>query len=432
MNSFGLFDFPVGQPLAARMRPRNIAEIEGHHEMLKDSVLLDSFTNESSTPPSLILYGPPGTGKTTLARVLASLASRRFIEISAINSSIAELRESFAISAQEVANGNSPALVFIDEIHRFTKVQQDAILKQVEEGSITLVGATTENPRFSLTPALLSRSFLLRLEPLSESDLVAILSKAIADERGLESRFQASVETLKFIARFAGGDARKALTILETAALSTAKSGRIEISEADVTSSLQTAFVRYDDTGDQHYDVISAYIKSIRGSDVDAALHYLARMIHGGEDPRFIARRLVILAAEDVGLADPSAITLANSVLNVVSSIGMPEGRIPLAEATIYLSLAPKSNSAYLAINQALADVQEGIAPEIPLYIRSSPAEHSNERYNYPHDLENKISKQELTGEPVGPYYAPQQFGFETQLTERLKQIRAIRDKKGD
>ena len=422
----------MGQPLAARMRPRNIAEIEGHHEMLKDSVLLESFANESSTPPSLILYGPPGTGKTTLARVLASLASRRFIEITAINSSIAELRESFAISAEEVANGHSPALVFIDEIHRFTKVQQDAILKQVEEGSITLVGATTENPRFSLTPALLSRSFLLNLEPLSESDLVAILSRAIADERGLESRFQASVETLNFIARFAGGDARKALTILETAALSTAKSGRIEISERDVASSLQTAFVRYDDTGDQHYDVISAYIKSIRGSDVDAALHYLARMIHGGEDPRFIARRLVILAAEDVGLADPSAITLANSVLNVVSSIGMPEGRIPLAEATIYLALAPKSNSAYLAINQALADVESGIAPEIPLYIRSSPAEHSNERYNYPHDLDNKISTQELTGEPVGPYYEPQQFGFETQLTERLKQIRAIRDKKGD
>ncbi len=430
MDSFGLFDFPVGQPLAARVRPRTVSEFRGHGGLLNNSIF-QSYQNLNSTPPSLVLYGPPGTGKTTLARILADLSLRRFLEISAVNSSISELRDTFELSQAEIASGRSAAVLFIDEIHRFTKVQQDAVLKQVEEGSIVLIGATTENPRFALTPAIMSRALLLELKPLAEADLLSILENALTAERGLADKFQASSETLASIARLSGGDARKALTILESASVSAAIQNRQGIVETDITSSLQTAFVRYDDTGDQHYDVISAFIKSVRASDVDAALHYLARMLHGGEDPKFIARRLVILAAEDIGLADPGAVTLTNSVMNIVSLIGMPEGRIPLAEATIYLALAPKSNAAYLAINKALAEVEGGFAPEMPTYLRSSPAVAPTEAYQYPHDSSNNLVNQPLTSEPVGPYYQPGELGFETQLAERMRRIREILGKKG-
>ncbi len=432
MDSFGLFDFPIGSPLAARMRPRDLNEFVGHAKLLRNSGLLSSFGQAKASAVSLILYGPPGTGKTTLARILADMSNRRLIEISAVNSSVSELRGAFLISQEEVNNSRASAVLFIDEIHRFNKVQQDSVLKQVEEGSIVLIGATTENPRFALTPALISRSMLIELKPLQEKDLVQILSNALIDERGLSGGFKTSPELLSAIARLSAGDARKALTILETAAVSASKAGRKEIADVDVSSSLQTAFVRYDDNGDQHYDVISAFIKSVRASNVDAALHYLARMLYGGEDPRFIARRLVILAAEDIGLADPSAITLANSVMNVVTAIGMPEGRIPLAEATIYLALAPKSNSAYKAINKALAQVEEGFAPEIPTYLRSTPLEKSTESYQYPHDALDKVVDQPLTSEIVGPYFEPGSLGFELQLVERMKIIREILKKKAN
>lgn len=430
MDSFSLFNFPVGQPLAARLRPRTIDGFEGQSHLLDNSAIFETFKDPNSTPASLILYGPPGTGKTTLARILANLSERRFLEISAVNSSISELRDAFALSQLEITSGRPAAILFIDEIHRFTKVQQDAVLKQVEEGSVVLIGATTENPRFALTPAILSRAMILELKPLSERDLISILEKALSDEVGLAGKFEASSDVLRRIARLSVGDARKGLTILEAASVMAASQNRVEISDVDISSSLQTAFVRYDDTGDQHYDVISAFIKSVRASDVDSALHYLARMLHGGEDPRFIARRLVILAAEDIGLSDPTALSLADSAMNIVSLIGMPEGRIPLAEATIYLALAPKSNAVYLAINRALADVESGFAPEIPNYLRSTPAVMPSEAYQYPHDATNKLVNQPLTGEPVGPYFQPGDLGLEAQLAERMRVIKQLRGKK--
>lgn len=429
MESIGLFDYPVGAPLASRMRPRELKEFFGQSHLQSNSVLLGEFS-ALDAPPSLILYGPPGTGKTSLARILAKSSQRRFIEISAVNSSVTDLRQAFAISMEDIESGKKPALLFIDEIHRFNKGQQDSILKHVEDGTIILLGATTENPRFSLTNALLSRTLQIELAILEVAEIVKILNAALEDERGLGGVFLCNEETIGYIAKISGGDARKALSILETASVSANREGRKEILLSDVAMHLQSAFVRYDATGDNHYDVISAFIKSIRGSDADAALHYLARMIHGGEDPRFIARRLVILAAEDIGLADPNALNLASSTLNIVSTIGMPEGRIPLAELAIYLALAPKSNSAYIAINRALDDVEGGFAPEIPVYLRSTPPQATNEAYIYPHDLQEKIADQALTGQPLENYYEPGSLGLEKILQERLEIINRIRAKK--
>jgi putative ATPase len=379
--------------------------------------------------PSLLLYGPPGTGKTTISRLIAKTTGRRLIEVSAINASVKDLRDAMEISRQEIASGKGPAVVFIDEIHRFSKVQQESLLKTVEDGEIVLVGATTENPLYSLTSAMLSRTTLLRLEPLQVADLVVILQLALSDERGLNGKFVVNPAVIELIATKSGGDARKALTILEAAAIAVGKTARAELTSEDVTASMPIALVRYDATGDQHYDIISAFIKSVRGSDPDAALHWLARMIEGGEDPRFIARRLVILAAEDVGLADPSALGLANSTMNVVSQIGMPEGRIPLASCTIYLSLAPKSNSAYRAINAALDDVRNGFTPTVPSHLRSSGLEGDGGDYEYPHDLEGAFSKQSYLPEEGKPrkYFDPKGAGFESTLLERINRLLGLK-----
>lgn len=432
MNSSELFDFPVGLPLAARMRPTSLAEVVGQRQTLNPMGPLAPFlklADANDHLPSLLLYGPPGTGKTTISRLIAKTTGRRLIEVSAINASVKDLRDAMEFSRQEIANCKGPAVVFIDEIHRFSKVQQESLLKAVEEGQIVLVGATTENPLYSLTSAMLSRTTLLRLEPLQITDLEAILRLAITDERGLNGKFAVKSLVVELIAAKSGGDARKALTILEAAAIAVSKTGRAELTSEDITASMPIALVRYDATGDQHYDIISAFIKSVRGSDPDAALHWLARMIEGGEDPRFIARRLVILAAEDIGLADPSALGLANSTMNAVSQIGMPEGRIPLASCTLYLSLAPKSNSAYRAINSALEDVRNGFTPTVPAHLRSSGLEGDGGDYEYPHDLEGTFSKQTYLPEEGKPrkYFNPKGAGFESTLLERINRILGLK-----
>lgn len=424
MDTDDLFDFPIGMPLAARVRPRSLAEVVGQRSVLNETGVLGTYLGaETAQLPSLILYGPPGTGKTTLARLLAKQSSRRFIEVSAINSSIADLRAAMQASLTEVNAGHKPAILFIDEIHRFSKVQQESLLKALEHGEVVLIGATTENPGFALTSALLSRASVVELTILDELDLVTILKNALVDERGLANRFDASEEVLASLANLSGGDARKALTVLETAAIRAERAGLKAISRNDIEAVLAKALNRYDATGDQHYDIISAFIKSVRGSDADAALHWLSRMIVGGEDPRFIARRLVILASEDIGLADPNALVIANATMQVVAQIGMPEGRIPLASTTIYLALAPKSNRAYVAINQAISDVETGLTPAVPRHLRSA-AIGKDPGYEYPHDLDTGISGQEyVPTEAQRSYYQPKGVGFEATLSERLKRI---------
>lgn len=432
MNSSGLFDFPVGLPLAARMRPTSIDEVLGQSKALNKTGPIAAYLSSplpTQALPSLLLYGPPGTGKTTIARLLARSSNRRLIEISAINATIKDLRDAMTLSKEDAQQGKGPAVVFVDEIHRFSKVQQESLLLAVEDGEVVLIGATTENPMYALTSAIISRASLLRLDELDEQVLTDLLNRALSDERGLSSKFIASETVLNLIARRSGGDARKALTVLEATALAVGQAGATELTVESVEAAMPLALARFDATGDQHYDIISAFIKSVRGSDPDAALHWLARMIVGGEDPRFIARRLVILAAEDIGLADPSALSIANSTMAIVGQIGMPEGRIPLAECTIYLALAPKSNSAYLAINAALADVQAGFTPAVPSHLRSSSLNNSDLAYEYPHDFENTLSGQNCLPENEGKktYYEAKGNGFEATLLERFQKISALR-----
>ncbi len=434
MKSSNLFDFPVGLPLAARMRPEQIRDVLGQDEVLNPTGPVASFLGVASpiqALPSLLLYGPPGSGKTTIARLLAKSSGRRLIEVSAINSTVKDLRDAMERSRDDSKAGRGAAVVFVDEIHRFSKVQQESLLLAVEDGEVVLIGATTENPLYALTSAIMSRTSLLRLVELNEGDIIQLLDTALVDERGLASKFTALGEALTLIARRSGGDARKALTVLEAAAFSVSKAGRSEIGVFDIEAAMPLALVRYDSTGDQHYDIISAFIKSIRGSDPDAALHWLARMIAGGEDPRFIARRLVILAAEDVGLADPSALALANATMSVVSQIGMPEGRIPLSSCTIYLALAPKSNSAYLAINTALADVSAGFTPAVPAHLRSSGLAGDGKHYEYPHDMEDTFSSQVYLPEDgqKRAYYKPKAKGYELTLADRLKRLLELKSR---
>jgi putative ATPase len=320
--------------------------------------------------------------------------------------------------------------LFLDEIHRFSKAQQDALLPSVEAGIIILIAATTENPSFSVIAPLLSRSLLVRLEPLSPGDVKLLVSNAVTDPRGLASSISIDNGALQRIVDVAGGDARRALTILEASAQRAVElqdSKDVSVHVEDVLASLETALVRYDREGENHYDTISAFIKSVRGSDADAAIHYLARMLEGGEDPRFIARRLILLASEDIGLADPTALSLAVACYESVSIIGMPEGRIPLSEATIYLSLAPKSNSAYLAIDSAVADVRGGFLPAIPLSLRGTSLGRGegDKHYQYPHDDERMVVTQSYV-DKVPEYFQPKSSGFEKPLVDRWKALRAI------
>jgi putative ATPase len=427
-------------PLAARMRPRSLEEIAGQEHILrKGSPLYQLAQPEGeksyASTTSVILWGPPGTGKTTMAQVIARTSRRKFTELSAVSSGVKDVREAIDRARLDRESFGTSTILFLDEIHRFSKAQQDVLLPAVESGWVVLIAATTENPSFSVISPLLSRSLLLTLNPLSEAELITLIHRAVEDLRGLRGKVVVNEEVATQIAMLSGGDARKALTILEAGAQALlAEGANDQLTLEMVENSIDRALVRYDANGDQHYDVISAFIKSVRGSDADAALHYLARMVEAGEDPRFIARRLIILAAEDIGLADPSALTLAVSVAEAVAMIGMPEGRIPLAEATIYLCLAPKSNSAYLAINSAMADVRAGKSGQIPNALRSSnyagarQASGAGVGYRYPHDDKRSVVEQAYLDGKVAEsvYYEPKELGAEKELGERWSKLRAI------
>lgn len=421
--------FAATSPLAARMRPRSIEEIVGQTSALAlgSPLRVLATPGSSSVNNSVLLWGPPGTGKTTIARVVAASSGRRLIELSAITTSVKELREVIDKARTDQELYSVATVVFLDEIHRFSKAQQDSLLPAVEAGWIVLIAATTENPSFSVIAPLLSRSLLVRLEPLSSEEIRELLIRAVEDPRGLNSRFELQQPALEQIISVSGGDARRAFTVLEAAAnhkLAMETDSSIAID--DVLASMELSMVKYDRDGDNHYDTISAFIKSVRGSDPDAAIHYLARMLEGGEDPRFIARRLIILAAEDIGLADPGALTLAVSCFEAVNLIGMPEGRIPLAETSVYLSLAPKSNSSYLAINQALEDVRKGFQPPIPNFLRSSSLSRAGDgSYRYPHDEPHSVVRQNYLSEPRD-YYQPKQLGAEGEIGLRWKKLRSI------
>ena len=426
------------------MRPNSLSELVGQKHLLRPGSPLQALaakavSGEKSSTVSVILWGPPGTGKTTIAKLVARLSGRRFVELSAITAGVKDVREVMERARADRDAYGVNTVLFLDEIHRFSKAQQDALLPGVENGWIVLIAATTENPSFSVISPLLSRSLLLTLTPLEDTDVVEVLNRAIVAPEGLAGSVSASPDVLAQIALLAGGDARRALTVLEAAAnvatgsIKGASKSPNELTEEHISAAMDRALVRYDRDGDQHYDVISAFIKSVRGSDADAAIHYLARMIEAGEDPRFIARRLIILAAEDIGLADPQALTLAVAAAEAVALIGMPEGRIPLAEATIYLAMAPKSNSAYNAINSALDDVRAGMFGEVPKPLRSSnhvgaKGAGAGVGYLYPHDDAKSVVPQRYLDDKTlnRSYYAPKDIGVERDFVERWSKLRAI------
>jgi len=416
-------------PLAVRMRPRTLEELVGQEHLLAAGSPLRRLV-EGDQPMSLLLWGPPGTGKTTIASILSAQTNRVFVEVSAVAAGVKEVRAAIdGARARLVATGQETVL-FVDEVHRFSKAQQDGLLPGVENRWVTLVAATTENPFFSVISPLLSRSLLLTLEPLTDDDIRSVLRRALVDERGLGGAVTLDDDALDHLVRLAGGDARRSLTYLEAAA-GAAVEGVIDL--ATVEKAVDRAAVRYDRQGDQHYDVISAFIKSVRGSDVDAALHYLARMIEAGEDPRFIARRLVILASEDVGLAHPSGLTTAVAAAQAVQLIGMPEARLNLAQATIELALAPKSNAVINAIDAASADVRAGRIGQVPPHLRDahyagSKALAHGQGYTYSHDAPYGIAEQQYAPDVVldREYYQPTTLGAEAGLRERWERVRRL------
>ncbi|MFJ6379206.1 replication-associated recombination protein A [Kitasatospora sp. NPDC092039] len=425
---------PGRAPLAVRMRPRTLDEVAGQRQLLKPGSPLRRLVAGSRGPAatsSVILWGPPGTGKTTLAHVISQAVEGRFVELSAITAGVKEVRAVIDGARRAVGMSGRETVLFLDEIHRFSKAQQDSLLPAVENRWVTLIAATTENPYFSVISPLLSRSLLLTLESLTDEDIRALLRRAVADERGLEGALELTAEAEDHLVRLAGGDARRALTTLEAAAGAALEKGEPSITLATTETAVNQAAVRYDKDGDQHYDVASALIKSIRGSDVDATLHYLARMIEAGEDPRFIARRLMISASEDVGLADPTALQTAVAAAQAVALIGFPEARIILSQAAIALALAPKSNAAYLAIDAALADVRQGLAGAVPAHLRDSHYGGAGKLghgkgYRYPHDLPEGIAAQQYAPDAVHgkEYYQPTRRGGEARYAEVVEWTR--------
>ena len=422
------------QPLAARMRPRSLDEFAGQQHIIGPGQLLRRAI-EADRIQSLIFFGPPGTGKTSLAQIIARQTKSRFERLSGVESNVADMRRVLASATNRLQNTGQSTILFIDEIHRFSKSQQDVLLPDVESGVVRLIGATTHNPFFFVNSPLVSRSQIFELRPLTEADLLELLRRALSDEeRGVGYlKIQADEAALQHLAKLSDGDARKALNALEIAALTTlpGADGVVCIDLAAAEQSIQKKAVVYDDE-DAHYDTISAFIKSMRGSDADAALYWLAKMIHAGEDPRFIARRIVICAAEDVGLADPMALVLANAALAAAEFVGWPEARIPLAEATVYIATANKSNSAYLAIDAALADVRSGRTLPVPEHLRDASYKGAKrlghgQGYEYAHDHPDHFVVQDYLGTGKR-YYEPTEQGVEKKIKERVEKWRAQQD----
>ena len=477
-------------PLAVRMRPRTIDEVLGQEHLLTPGSPLRVLAGENAGPAgpsSVILYGPPGTGKTTLAHVIARAPGRKFVELSAITAGVKDVRAVMDQALLDRDMYGTTTVLFLDEIHRFTKAQQDALLPGVENRWVILVAATTENPSFSIISPLLSRSLLLRVHSLEQSDIEQLIDRALADPRGFDGAAVIDEDARAHLAAVSGGDARRSLTSLEAAAAiafseaevagnnpsetspaeidaaeteaeetdladpDTANSSEasdepagekspkpatpVRITLAHAVEAVDRAAIRYDRSGDQHYDVVSAFIKSMRGSDADAAVHYLARMLEGGEDPRFVARRIMILASEDIGLADPQALQVATAAAQSVALVGMPEARIILSQAVIYCALAPKSNAAYNAINRAIADVRAGASGQVPVHLRDAHYAGAKQfghgdGYIYAHDAPGHVAAQQYLPDTLRGtvYYEPTQHGFERTLTERRERIRRILD----
>jgi putative ATPase len=410
------------------MRPASVDEVVGQRHLLGPGSPLRRLV-EGSGAASVLLYGPPGTGKTTLASLISHATGRRFEALSALSAGVKEVRAVIDLARRRLLAGEQTVL-FIDEVHRFSKTQQDALLAAVENRVVLLVGATTENPSFSVVSPLLSRSLVLQLTSLTDEDIRAVLRRAIEDPRGLAGKYQVTAAAVDHIVRIAGGDARRSLTALEASAESS-PDGTVDVDL--VAASVDKAAVRYDRAGDQHYDVISAFIKSLRGSDVDAALHYLARMLSAGEDPRFIARRLMIQASEDVGMADPSALQTAVAAAQVVQLVGMPEARLALAHATIHVATAPKSGAVVAAIDAALSDIGAGRAGAVPPHLRDghyAGAAHlgNAQGYKYPHDHPDGVLTQQYPPDDLiaTDYYHPTDHGYEREVGPRVTKLRRI------
>ncbi|GGB93970.1 replication-associated recombination protein A [Cellulomonas carbonis] len=441
----GLPAVEEGAPLAVRMRPRTLAEVAGQSHLLAPGSPLRRLVEPEgaagrAVPSSVVLWGPPGTGKTTLAYLVALTSGRRFVELSGVTSGVKDVRAVVTDARRRLATGGGETVLFIDEVHRFSTTQQDALLPGVENRWVTLVAATTENPSFSVNSPLLSRSLLLTLRPLDDDDVRLLVRRAVEDPRGLDGSVVLEPDAEDHLLRLSGGDARKALTILEAAAGASLEAAATDEDDASpsvdlaaVERAVDVAAVRYDRAGDQHYDVTSAFIKSMRGSDVDAALHYLARMVVAGEDPRFIARRVVIAAAEEVGMADPTALQTAVAAAQAVALIGMPEARIILAEAVVHVATAPKSNAAYRAVDAAIADVRAGRAGPVPAHLRD--AHYSGAQrighgagYRYAHDAPHAVATQQYAPDELAGtvYYEPSDRGQEREISTRLARIRQI------
>lgn len=427
--------FDPSAPLAVRMRPVSIDEVVGQSRLLNEGAplrrLLEPTRLGAPRVSSVVLWGPPGTGKTTLAYLVARASGRRFEELSAVSSGVKDIRDVVQAAKRRASATGEETVLFVDEVHRFSKSQQDALLPAVENQWVTLIAATTENPSFSVISPLLSRSLLLTLDPLDEDAIGELLERALVDERGLGGSFSLEEEARLGLIRLAGSDARKSLTLLEAAAGAAAETGSETISLTHIEAAADSALVRWD--RDQHYDVASAFIKSMRGSDVDASLHYLARMLEAGEDPRFIARRVMISASEDVGMAAPEVLATTVAAAQAVAMIGMPEARIILAEAVVAVATAPKSNAAYLAIDAAIADLKQGRGGPVPLHLRDAHYSGAKrighgQEYVYAHDAPHHVAAQQYLPDDLDGvrYYEPTLNGHEALITKRLQALRDL------
>ncbi len=435
VDESGVPAFNAGAPLAVRMRPTTLDEVVGQAHLLGEGAplrrLLSPGSSDGVAVSSVVLWGPPGTGKTTLAYLIARASGRRFIELSAVSSGVSDVRRVVDDARRTLASGGEETILFVDEVHRFSKSQQDSLLPAVENRWVVLVAATTENPSFSVISPLLSRSLLLTLRPLDADAIERLIRRALADERGLAGHFSITDEAVAGLVRLAGSDARKSLTLLEAAAGVASDDGSGEITVASVEAAANQALVRW--SKDQHYDVASAFIKSMRGSDVDASLHYLARMIEAGEDPRFIARRIMIAASEEIGMAAPEVLTTCVSVAQGVALIGMPEARLLLAQAVVAVATAPKSNATYLAIDRAIADVRAGRGGAVPEHLRDAHYAGAKtlghgDGYLYAHDQPHHVAAQQYLPDDLegARYYEPTDNGHEAMLTKRLSVIRNL------